>query len=119
MYQENPFIGPSKSGLYLLTVLESTFQSGYCFTKLCHCSLDTSLVAMAKRRGMRTRWGVSSGSRSGSVGGDPMTNSTEPSITAKVCPWEFMNQRRSSHSLSFVNSASATLSLSFWFHLLK
>ena len=25
--------------------------------------------------------------RSVSVGGDPMRNSTGPSITAKVCPW--------------------------------
>ena len=33
------------------------------------------------------RGGISSAaSRSGSVGGDPMRNSTGPSITAKVCP---------------------------------
>ena len=36
-------------------------------------------------------------------GGEPMRNSTGPSITAKVCPWLLMNQRRSPRSLTFIN----------------
>ena len=49
--------------------------------------------------------------RSGSVGGEPMRNSTGPSITAKVCPWLLTYQRRSPRSLSFLNSASSGLEL--------
>ena len=54
--------------------------------------------------------------RSGSVGGEPMRNSTGPSITAKVWPWLFTYQRRLPRSLSFFNSASIFLSFSSCFH---
>ena len=77
-----------------------------------YCSTVTSLVAMAKHRLMGWRCGVSLISRSGSLTGDPMENSTGPSITARVWPSLFTYQRRLPRSLSFFNSTSIACSFS-------
>ncbi len=118
MYQLKPIMGRPGRGCTVARSSVAIRAGRGSASNRCHCSTVTSLAAMAKRRGMTMRRGVSIVPlRSGSVGGDPMRNSTGPSITAKVCPWPLTNQRRSPRSLSFINSASSSLSFSCCPHL--
>ena len=83
MHQVNEIMGPSGPGLYWFTRVGADLRAVWVRSNLRHCSTVTSLAAMANRRGMITRRGVSIVTfRFGSVGGDPMRNSTGPSITA-------------------------------------
>jgi hypothetical protein len=69
MYQVNPIIGPSGSGLNCFTKLGCNPCWAWVGSNRCHWSIVISLAAMANRRGMTTRRGVSIvTSRFGSVG---------------------------------------------------
>ena len=95
MYQVNPIMGQSGAELNWFTKLGGIPSWLLVRTNRCHCSTVTSLAAMANRRGMTRRRGVSIAAlRFGSAGGDPKRNSTGPSMTANVCPWRLTNQRR-------------------------